>query len=618
MVRASAAAARSDGESVRIGRIVAAVAAVATSTLVLSACASPTTIVQSSKVSVAVEQPFSSLNPLTRFGGGSTNTAVAYATNAGFTYYSDTPELVRDESFGSYRVLSEDPLMVRYTVADGVRWSDGTAVDAADLLLSWAAVSDAYNDVDFDSTAITDGQTGEFLEGLPSGVVYFDSADNPGVQRVTTVPEMSADRRSITMTFDEPYADWEGAFYAMGESGPPAHVVAEVALGLSDAQEAKDAVVHAVLEGDTDALSDISDAWNRNFNFTELPSNSEMLVSSGPYTVTDFIAGQFVILSANATYVGDHMPSIEEVMIRSIPDPLAAVQALSTGEVEIITPAASDAVMSALSTLDFEVFSGPGPVNDSIELVTTDSKSGVFEDERVREAFLLTVPRSEILETIVDPIAPGGVVRDSFTFFPGSPRYSESAARNGSSDFAAVDIETAQALLAAAEIVSPEVCILYPAGDPILTAEFGMIRDSAALAGITATDCSAEDWRARLLEPGSHDAVLSSTRTQTLGLTDLAARFGSDSDQSYTGFSNVRVDGVLDDLQSEVSRDERLDLAERLDDLLIGARYGLPIVQRPVVLAFDSASVVNVSRSPLAPGVFWNLWDWQPPAVVEG
>lgn len=602
----------------RIGRIVAAVAAVATSALVLSACASPTTIVQSSKVAVAVDQPFSSLNPLTRFGTGSTNTAVAYATNAGFTYYTDTPELVRDESFGSYRVLSEDPLTVRYTVADGVRWSDGTAVDAADLLLSWAAASDSYNDVDFDSTTITDGQTGEFLEGLPSGVVYFDSVDNPGVQQVTSVPEMSADRRSITLTFDEPYADWEGAFYAMGESGPPAHVVAEVALGLSDAQEAKDAVVHAVLEGDTEALSDISDAWNRSFNFTELPRNSEMLVSSGPYTVTDFIAGQFVTLSANATYVGDHMPSIEEVMIRSVPDPLAAVQALSTGEVEIITPGASDAVMSALSTLDFEVLSTPGAVHDSIELVTTASRSGVFQDERVREAFLLTVPRTEILTTIIDPIAPGGVVRDSFTFFPGSPGYSESAASNGSDDFATVDIETAQALLAAAEAVAPEVCILYPTGDPILTAEFGMIRDSAALAGIAVTDCSAEDWRARLLEPGSHDAVLSPTRTATLGLSGLAARFGSDSDQSFTGFSNVRVDGVLEQLQSEVSRDERRDLAERLDDLLIGARYGLPIVQRPVVLAFDASSVVNVSRSPLTPGVFWNLWKWQPPAVVEG
>lgn len=585
----------------------------------LSACVSaPSTVVHASRVAVASDEPFSSLNPLSEFGAGSTNTAVAYATNAGFTYYTDAPELVRDESFGTYRVISEDPLVVRYTVADGVRWSDGTAVDAADLLLAWAAASDAFNDNDFDRTTITDEQTGEFLEALPSGVVYFDSEPNAGVELVTAVPEMSSDRRSVTLTFDEPFADWEGAFYAMGESGPPAHVVAKLALGLDDAQEAKDAVVHAVLDGDTEALSRISDVWNRSFNLTEFPEDRDLLVSSGPYSVTDFIAGQYVTLGANLSYVGDHQPSVEEILVRYIPDPFAAVQALSTGEVKIITPEASDGVLSALGTLDFDLQSVPGPVNDSIELVVQNGRSAVFEDERVREAFLLTIPRDEILETVFSPTAPGGVVRNSFTFFPGSPRYAESASSNGSEKFASVDIEAAQALLADAQLPNPEVCVLYPAGDPLLTAEFELIRTSAALAGISVTDCSSEDWRATRSEPGTHDAVLSTARTQSLGLSDVASRFESESEDNYTGLSVGRVDSVVDDLQAEVGHSARLNLAERLDSLLFAENYGLPIVQRPVMLAVDESAVINVSRSPLSPGVFWNVWDWQPPAVVEG
>jgi ABC-type transport system substrate-binding protein len=124
----------------RIGRIVAASAVMAASVALLSACVSaPSTVVHESRVTVASEDVFTLLNPLTESGAGSTNTAVAYATNAGFTYYTDAPELATDESFGTYRVITDDPLTVRYTVADGVRWSDGTAVDAADLLLSWAA-----------------------------------------------------------------------------------------------------------------------------------------------------------------------------------------------------------------------------------------------------------------------------------------------------------------------------------------------------------------------------------------------------------------------------------------------------------------------------------------------
>ena len=591
----------------------------AASVAMLSACVSaPSTVVHASRVAVASDEPFSSLNPLSEFGAGDTNTAVAYATNAGFTYYTDAPELVRDESFGSYRVMSENPLVVRYTVADGVRWSDGTAVDAADLLLSWAAASDAFNDKDFDTSTITDEQTGEFLEPLPSGVVYFDSESNPGVELVTAVPEMSSDRRSVTLTFDEPFADWEGAFYAMGESGPPAHVVAKLALGLDDAQEAKDAVVHAVLEGDTEALSRISDVWNRSFNLTELPENRDLLVSSGPYSVTDFIAGQYVTLGANLSYVGDHQPSVEEILVRYIPDPFAAVQALSTGEVKIITPAASDGVLSALGTLDFDLQSVPGPVHDSIELLVQNGRSAVFEDERVREAFLLTIPRDEILETVFSPIAPGGVVRNSFTFFPGSPRYTESASHNGSDTFASVDIEAAQALLTEAEVPNPEVCVLYPAGDPLLTAEFELIRNSAGLAGISVTDCSSEDWRATLAEPGTHDAVLSSARTQSLGLSTLVSRFESESESNYTGISADRVDSAVRDFETEVGRAARLNLAERLDAQLFRENYGLPIVQRPIMLAFDDTAVINVSRSPFSPGVFWNVWDWQPPAIVEG
>ncbi|MGV8883363.1 MAG: ABC transporter substrate-binding protein [Rhodoglobus sp.] len=603
----------------RIGRIVAASAVMAASVALLSACVSaPSTVVHASRVTVASDDVFTSLNPLTESGSGSANTEVAYATNAGFTYYTDAPELAKDESFGSYRIITEDPLTVRYTVTDGVRWSDGTAVDAADLLLSWAAASDAFNDSDFDRSTIIDEQTGDYVEGLPADVVYFDSQANQAMQLVTTIPEMSSDRRSITLTFDDPFADWEGAFYAMGQSGPPAHVVAKLALDVSDAQEAKDAVVHSILDEDTEALSRISDVWNRSFALTELPENEDLLVSSGPYSVSDFLAGQYVTLTANPSYVGDHQPSVEQIMIRYIPDPLAAVQALSTGEVNIISPEASDGVLSALGTLDLTMQSVPGPDHDSIELVVQNGKSTVFEDERVRAAFLLTIPRDEILESVFAPIAPGGVIRNSFALLPGSPGYAESVSSNGSDDFASVDIDTAQELLAEAGVTTPEVCILYPAGDPLLTTEFELIRDSAARAGIAVTDCSSEDWPAAVLDPSTHDAVLSTTRTSSLGLSDVARQFETDSEDNHTGFSSVRVDSLATELESEVGRTPRLGLAERLDSLLFSARYGLPIVQRPIMLAFDSAAVLGVSRSPLAPGVLWNVWDWQPPAVVEG
>ena len=44
--------------------------------------------------------------------------------------------------------------------------------------------------------------------------------------------------------------------------------------------------------------------------------------------ISDFVADQYITLTANPEYKGDNAPNIEEITVRFIPDPLAAVQAL--------------------------------------------------------------------------------------------------------------------------------------------------------------------------------------------------------------------------------------------------------------------------------------------------
>ena len=124
----------------RIKRLVAAAATVAVGALILSGCAAPQSeIVEGLSLSVAWNQPFYSANGFTSFGNATANNNINYATYAGFNYYDNTPKLVKDTSFGTYEKISDDPLVVKYTIADGVKWSDGTAVDAADMLMEWVA-----------------------------------------------------------------------------------------------------------------------------------------------------------------------------------------------------------------------------------------------------------------------------------------------------------------------------------------------------------------------------------------------------------------------------------------------------------------------------------------------
>src|SRR5690606_4762831 len=127
------------------------------------------------------------------------NSQVLQATSSRFVAYDADSELVPDTSFGTFRLLSNDPLTVRYTIADGVTWSDGVPVDAADLLLAWAANSGALNTPDFDDSSYIDEETGRYGSPFPPDVVHFDGATSEGLQYVTELPQLSDDGRSLTL-----------------------------------------------------------------------------------------------------------------------------------------------------------------------------------------------------------------------------------------------------------------------------------------------------------------------------------------------------------------------------------------------------------------------------------
>ncbi len=591
----------------------AAVAAVAAAALMLSGCVSyQSEVVKGSTVSVGWDQSFFSYNAATGYGANTANSNIVYATNSGFNYYNNVPELVKDESFGTYTKLSDDPLIVQYTIADGVTWSDGAPVDAADLLLNWAALSGALNDPDFDKSRYVDPDTGQFTSDYPSDVVYFDSgadAAHPrGLGLVSQLPVISDDLKSITMRYDEPFADWELAFTS---AGLPAHVIGKNALGLKDDQQAKDAVIAAIKTGDTAALAKVSAFWNTGFNLDGMPSDPGLLVGDGPYVVSDFVAGEYVTLTANPAYVGARMPSIETIVVRVIPDPLAAVQALYNGSVQVITPQATEDVATALRATDKTVVSTASGSYEHLNLQFDESKNGVFSDQRVREAFLKTVPRADIVSDLVEALQEDATVRDSQVFMPGSDDYDASVADNGSADYAEVDIEGAKALLAEAGVVNPQVCILYAPTNQRRVSEFMLIQKSAALAGFTVTDCSSADWREQLGAPGAYDAALYGWLPTNVGVSATIEAFSSTGRNNLNHYSNEKVDALLAQLGTTFDATKRANIEKQVDALLWADAYGLPLFQYPSLFAYDQDRIAGVSTSVLAPTIFWNVWDWK-------
>lgn len=586
------------------------VPALAVAALVMSGCTGQT-VVEGSEVSVAVAEPFTSANAATSYGRSSTtNEDVAYLTSTGFAYFDDEYRVVEDDSFGSAEIVAKDPLTVRYTVAEDVEWSDGTPVDAADLLLAWAANSGALNTPDFEDSAFVDPETGRYLDDFPVEVVYFDGAIGGGLELATQLPQLDDDGRTIFVHFDRFVPNWR----MLLAPAQPAHVVMAAATGRDDEDpsSAKDDLVAAILEQDPETLPAISRFWNSGYNVGATPQGIDPYVASGPYRVTSATDAQ-VVLEANPRYRGDRQPTIETLRLRISPDPLETVALLAAGEVDIVSPAPSVDVVDALVAIDgVTVSAGSEGRFEHLDLQFADGRSGSFEDARVRRAFLEVVPRQGILEALVTPVDPEAALLDSFVLRPGAPGFEDAIAENGSSEYAQTDVEAARQLLAEAGRPNPEVCILYDPANPRRAEEFRLIQESASRAGFSVTDCSNPDWQGLLGVAGSYDAALFAWDTMRLGAAAVSAIYRSDSAlANFNRYSNREVDALIDQLVTTDDAGEQTELLTRIDAILWADAYGTPLYAYPTVTAVRD-TVTGVTRSPLARTVFWNAWEWTP------
>ena len=118
---------------------------------------------------------FNTFNPNTADGNTDINSKISYATHSGFFYIDNKLNVVRNEKFGKMEKVSDNPLTVKYTINEGVKWSDGTPSTAADLVLQWAAFSGYYDDADAEAK---------------TGTSYFSYAGDPTGIALTDFPEL--------------------------------------------------------------------------------------------------------------------------------------------------------------------------------------------------------------------------------------------------------------------------------------------------------------------------------------------------------------------------------------------------------------------------------------------
>lgn len=565
------------------------------------------------RISVMWNQPFYSYNSDTSRGNATANNNILYMIRSGFFYYGEGLELVHDTDFGTFEKISDEPLTVKYTVNEGVKWSDGVQVGAADMLLSWASGSGKFNNVE----AEYDEETGDIInqEELDAGV-WFDTS-SPAMALVTETPEIGDDGRSLTLKYDKPRSDWEVAFGI----GVPAHVVANHALGTSGAEGAQ-AAIDAIVNEDVEALSKMSKFWNTGFNFESLPDDPSLYLSNGPMMISEYVEGQYMTLVKNPDFTWGTPAAVDEIVVRYSEDPLAGVNALQNGEVNIIQPQATVDTISALEAIPgVKIEQGPTATYEHVDVVFNNG--GPFDpatyggDEAkalaVRQAFLTCIPRQEILDKLIKPLDPGATIRESYVYVPGSPGYDEVVAANGmNAAFGTGDPAKSLQILqdAGIDTATPiAVRFLYAGTNERRIQEYQLIAASCNQAGFNVVDEGDTGWGARLAEASTYDASLFGWQSTNTYALNAQANFITDGQNNFGGMSNARVDEIWDELETNTDPAAEYKLLGEMEAELVKEAFGVTLFQHPGVTAYTD-TVSNVSALALAPTMFWNFWEW--------
>jgi peptide/nickel transport system substrate-binding protein len=584
----------------RLG-LVALLSAVA---VTLSGCALPyqSQIVEGTEVTVAFNQAFDNYNTSSSAGNATKNNNITYMTNSGFQYYNSDLKLVKDTGYGTFEKVSDSPLTVKYTINAGVKWSDGTQIDGADMLLAWAASSGAFEKTEAE----------------------FAPASTAALKFVSETPVV--DGRTITLVYDDVYVDWELAFGV----GMAAHGTVMLAYpDITDPADAKKQLIDAINNKDDSWLAPVAKSWNDDYKFTSLPSNPLQYLSSGPYILEEIVEGQYVTVVSNPVYTWGPSPKFERITVRFIEDFTAQLQALENGDLDIASgQPTADSLAVAQKIEGATLYQGEEGTYEHVDL--TFNNGGPFDPksyggdaakaQKVRQAFLLTIPRDEIIEKIIKPLNAEATVRESFLTIPGTDRYETIVAGSGAADVRKLDIERAKSLLKEAGVTTPvDVKFWFPTGNVRRTQEVELIQKSAALAGFNVITTDEPLWEftdPSVHEINPHDAVIfgwQSTSLAVAGSDQIFASYENPADKgsNYNGYGNPKVDQLLDELSVTGDPEKQTEIMLEVEKILIADAYGTTIFQFPG-LTVSSSKISGVKPSPLAPGYFWNFWEWTP------
>ena len=460
--------------------------------------------------------PITGLNCDLSATNSTTCAAVDYLQSAGFNYYNNKKELIRNTVFGSYKVVknSATDFRTQWTVNPGRVWSDGTPITGEDLLLSHVGSSNAYSIAA--GLGDPEGKDAPAFNGLGYSGVYDAN--------IVGEPTLSADKMTVTLRFKNRIANLD--LYGPGPS--PVHTLVLMAEGkeklgtVAENEAARDRFVDAFRDKDTALLKKMGKVWTDDYTITTVndKTNPLLLVGNGGFQLESAVAKTSVTLKKNPKYnSGPAMSgSVDTVVFKFIGDGTAAAQALANGELDVYSgQATADGVAKLKAIKNVNVVGKDEVAYEHWDLhydTAPDEApyTGLFSvkdgarSKALRKAFLLALPRQEMMEKLIAPINGQTEPIRSTWLAPGSAAYDKLVAANGSAFYSrGTQASRNKSALAMVRKYYPnalknplKVRVLVPGNNPRRASEFALAKANLAKVGFDLVGEVRTDWPSKL------------------------------------------------------------------------------------------------------------------------
>ncbi|KAA1031897.1 ABC transporter family substrate-binding protein [Pseudonocardia sp. EV170527-09] len=486
------------------------------------------------------------------------------ATKAFLPYaFTSQPDLTT--KLNSDLMVSADqtnPTTIVYKVKPEAKWSDGTPIAAPDFVYSWKTQ---------DARQCPDCAT----------------AGNGGFDQIKNVVG-SDNGKTITLTLDKPYTDWQSFF---NSSAPlyPAHIAAQ--------------------HGDINTPAGLASS------FDWLGKNVPTY-SGGPFVIANWQDNQALTLKPNPTWYGATKPRVDTLILRVITDATQEPIALQNNEVQVVYPQPQVDIVSQLQQIPNT--SQVQQLGLTWEHLDFNLRNPVLKDKALRAALYTATNRQDIIAKTVGQFNPDVKPLNSLMFLPQQPEYVDNL--QGSS-LGSGDIEAAKKLLTDAgytgvgtKLVAPngqavpDMRIRFTVGNSIRQNTAELFAGYAKQLGVTVTVAPTDDL-GTTLTAGDYDIMVFAWVQSPFPFGGAQQLWLSTSGSNFGKYTNPKTDQLINAAASSTDKASAAQQLNEADKIILGDAYVLPLYQKPTLLATQN-SVANVRGNATLDGPMYNVSEW--------